>query len=103
MKFISANIGFVAVDNSVYKTTDGGVTFQNVKSFISNSYLDLDFVSATTGYVSADNHIYKTTDGGATWIQIVAAGNPQTIVEIHFTDANHGWACGTNGLLLRFN
>jgi photosystem II stability/assembly factor-like uncharacterized protein len=103
MKFINANTGFVAVDNSVYKTTDGGITFQNIKSFASNTYLDLDFVSATTGYVSAANHIYKTTDGGATWTQIVAVGDPQTILEIHFTDANHGWACGTNGLLLRFN
>jgi hypothetical protein len=32
-----------------------------------------------------------------------ALSYPQTFFEIHFIDATHGWACGTNGLLLRFN
>ncbi len=102
INFINSGIGFISANYLIYKTIDGGDHFTPINNITYYS-ADICFVNSTTGFVSSDNHIYKTTDGGNTWAQIIAVGSPQTFVEIHFTDANHGWACGTNGLLLRFN
>ncbi len=89
----------------VFRTADAGGSWQSVFQTGSQSGVvsipDVDFVSAAVGYFSHANRIFKTTDGGSTWAQIVGLGN-QTIREIHFTDANHGWACTSDGTVIRF-
>ena len=103
LDFVSTSTGFMVSDRTAYKTTNGGATFTAIYSNLPETIIDIDFVSETTGYISFENKIYKTTDAGLTWTQVVALSYPQTFFEIHFIDATHGWACGTNGLLLRFN
>ncbi len=103
IKFLNSSIGFLVANYSVYKTSDGGANFQPIFLNLPSDIIDLDFVDENIGYVSAGNKIYKTTDGGVNWTQVVAAGSPQFFYEIHFVDATHGWACGSNGLLLKLN
>ena len=38
----------------------------------------------------------------ATWTIVVTLADTQ-IMEIHFSDAHHGWACGVKGTVLVFN
>jgi len=52
--------------------------------------------------MSLGTRIYKTTDAGTTWSVVVALVSA-SIMEIHFTDAGHGWACCADGDVLRFN
>ena len=88
----------------IYKSVNGGTDFLQVAQLppgATRAIPDLHFVNDNTGYVNAGNRIYKTIDGGLTWQVVVALGNDR-IIEIHFTDANHGWACG-GGTILRFN
>lgn len=103
---------FISPDRSIYvttlsgelfKSTNGGVSFTLLKTFPvgPGSFCDVHFVNNNTGYFSAGNRIYKTTDAGLTWNTEVALGNA-VLVEIHFTDAGHGWACGTNGTVIVF-
>lgn len=103
---------FVTPDNTVYignlfgelfKSADGGNSFQQIKTSISGSsgFTDIHFVDNNTGFFSTGNRIYKTIDGGITWSVVVATGESQ-LIEIHFLDANHGWACGTKGTVLIF-
>jgi photosystem II stability/assembly factor-like uncharacterized protein len=95
--YISNRIG------ELYKSVDGGTTFSLLKLFSSSSlFCDIHFVDDNTGYVSAGNRIYKTTDAGATWNVVVALGEA-ILIELHFTDAGHGWACGSKGTVLVFN
>jgi photosystem II stability/assembly factor-like uncharacterized protein len=95
--YISNNAG------QIYKSIDGGATFVQLKDFGYSSYFcDVHFVDDNTGYVCNDNKIYKTTDAGITWKTVVSLGNAK-LVEIHFTDAKHGWACGENGTVLIYN
>jgi photosystem II stability/assembly factor-like uncharacterized protein len=101
----SSSIVYMANRGRIYKSVNGGTDFLQVAQLppgAEGAIPDLHFVNDNTGYVNAGNRIYKTTDGGLTWQVVVALGN-SGIIEIHFTDANHGWACGTRGTILRFN
>ena len=101
----SSSIVYMANRGRIYKSVNGGTDFLQVAQLppgAEGAIPDLHFVNDNTGYVNAGNRIYKTTDGGLTWQVVVALGNDR-IIEIHFTDANHGWACGTRGTILRFN
>jgi photosystem II stability/assembly factor-like uncharacterized protein len=101
----SSTTVYMANFGKIYKSVNGGTDFLQVAQLppgADGAIPDLHFVNDNTGYVNAGNRIYKTTDGGLTWQVVVALGNDR-IIEIHFTDANHGWACGTRGTILRFN
>jgi photosystem II stability/assembly factor-like uncharacterized protein len=101
----SSTTVYMANRGRIYKSINGGIDFLQVAQLplgVEGSFQDLHFVNENTGYVNVQNRIYKTTDGGLTWQVVVALGNDY-IIEIHFTDANHGWACGSRGTILRFN
>jgi photosystem II stability/assembly factor-like uncharacterized protein len=83
----------------VYKTSDAGVTWNNKLSL--NNAIDCNFFNNQEGYVSTLSNIYFTSDGGNTWRTDVIAHTGQ-IIEMHFIDRNTGWACGSNGLILRY-
>ena len=100
----SSTTVYMANRDKIYKSINGGTDFLQVAQLplgAGGAIPDLHFVNDNTGYVNAGNRIYKTTDGGLTWQVVVALGKDY-IIEIHFTDANHGWACG-GGTILRFD
>lgn len=75
------------------KSDDGGTTW--LKKDFQYEVKDIHFLSNDVGYLTTHTAIHKTTDGGNTWTRVARAGNLSFIVELHFTDANNGWACGT--------
>ncbi|MFN8244538.1 MAG: hypothetical protein U0X40_10845 [Ferruginibacter sp.] len=101
----SANVIYVSSEGGMlYKSTDGGASF----NFVSNlnvpgspGFMDIHFLTDLIGYASYSRYIFKTTDGGLSWTKVVSLGE-DVISEIHFTDAGHGWACGTSGTVLIF-
>ncbi|GAA4344551.1 hypothetical protein [Flaviaesturariibacter amylovorans] len=96
--------GFFTVGSFVFKTTDGGSTRIPLSlpgiTASQSGLADLYFFDAQNGYVSVQNKIFRTSDGGATWTLVARTAQP--LVELHFTDPQHGWACGLNGTMLRF-
>ncbi len=107
MDFVSSTIGYSSLSDdtvpvvTISKTSDGGVSWQIVFQAPNQAeYVDIDFVNTTEGYICSGNRIYKTVNGGNTWLPVVALGNAR-ILEIHFTDANHGWACTTDGTVVK--
>lgn len=98
-------IYIINTSRELYKSVDGGITFSQVKVFPAidiGMYCDVHFVDNNTGYVCVSRRIYKTTDAGATWNVVVALGE-ELLTEIHFSDAGHGWACGSKGNVMVFN
>lgn len=87
----------------LFKSTDGGVNFSYVSRIDSNTsgYYDIHFITPQVGYASCARNIYKTNDGGLSWTKVVSMGETN-FTEIHFIDANHGWACGENGTILTY-
>lgn len=47
------------------------------------------------------NAIYKTADGGKTLLKECTINNSD-LIEIHFTNPQHGWAVGDRGGLYRY-
>jgi len=90
----------------LFKSTNGGNTFNFIKkldlNYNADIYSDLHFVSDTLGFMSLGSRIYKTEDGGNTWNVVVALGITD-LIEIHFTDAQHGWAICNDGSILKYN
>jgi photosystem II stability/assembly factor-like uncharacterized protein len=66
---------------------------------ISFDIYNIPFIN-NTGFASGSN-IYKSTDGRKTSGKVVALAS-NYFMELHFTDANHGWACGEKGTVLKF-
>ena len=96
----SVNIVYAMAKNKVFKSINGGDNFFLLKTFDEKFfYGDVHFINDLTGYICSGPYIYKTIDGGATWTKVVTVGNGG-ITEIHFTDANHGWACTDRGAVL---
>lgn len=44
---------------------------------------------------------YHSKDGGATWGAVEVPGNGSTFTSVSFPDAQHGWAVGGGGLVIR--
>jgi photosystem II stability/assembly factor-like uncharacterized protein len=98
MQFTDAQHGNYFGNSSYARTNDGGATW-TTKTF-NNIIIDIHFVSNDVGYLSTGYEIYKTADGGNTWT-ISCKLSSNRIVDIHFLDANNGWACGFSGTLLQ--
>lgn len=92
---------FAGVD--IRKSVDGGLHYDSLAHLSSSksNWPDMHFFDENNGYIAAGNRIYTTTDGGVNWNKVLALGD-KTVVELHFTDVNHGWACGTGGTILVF-
>jgi photosystem II stability/assembly factor-like uncharacterized protein len=102
--FLNADTGYFSNSNSIYKTVNGGASWNKVFTCSNATYHDIHFVSENVGYTMDGPYIFKTTDSGKTWTKVVAvASSTPYLMELHFTDANHGWACGSNGMILKFD
>lgn len=100
LAFPNQSSGFFSDNEYIARTNNSGGSWDTV-FHATHTYHDVDFPAAATGYFTDNKIIYKTSDGGNTWGKDVVLGDG-SIVEIHFTDPNHGWACGNNGTILRY-
>jgi photosystem II stability/assembly factor-like uncharacterized protein len=77
-------------DARVWRTTDGGKSWQSQKSLVSPSGW-IQALDANTALLWDDGYLWRTTNGGATW-QGIGYGTPK---RSHFATLNEGW--GVNG------
>ena len=72
--FVTDNIGFIAGNKVVLKTTNGGTTWNIVRENASITYTAVKFIDALNGYIGGNDqyysYLYQTTDGGITWTEI---------------------------------
>ena len=108
MSFVTADTGFLLLDDgSVFTTTDGGTGFSPRTAVPgtraaggSADPRSIAFIGPLTGYAAtSEGKIFQTLDGGNSW-KLVAGGGP-AIDQLWFFDALHGYAVGVGGLVLR--
>ncbi len=104
IQFTSANVGWIMVGSgivgsiqSVYKTTDGGVSWsQRLTGNSDTSFYSMSFVSDSNGWISTLGYVmYHTSNGGTTWQALITPGIFQSIC---FLTNTEGWAGGLSGI-----
>jgi photosystem II stability/assembly factor-like uncharacterized protein len=113
VEFASENVGYITTaEKQIYKTTDGGTTFQKVYSINQLTgtddlvFSDIEFTSEETGClvgISIEKNelaILNTTNGGISWTAtyLPFAG---TLLEVIFPSVTHGYVVGENGVFLK--
>ncbi|NIN01795.1 MAG: M20/M25/M40 family metallo-hydrolase [candidate division Zixibacteria bacterium] len=95
--FEDANHGWVAGDQGIWFTSDGGASWTEQVHATGQTLYGIDFVDPYRGWtVGTGGAILHTTDRGTNW-------NPQTsgtsirLRSVDFIDRFNGWACGDDG------
>ncbi len=100
LQYVDDNIGYY-IGDQVYKTVDGGSTFEIVNSNIPGWAHTIFFRSELVGYITDESkNFWKTEDGGKTWEKQVSFFI-KDINSIDFNDEGIGIAVGVDGLILR--
>ena len=100
--FVNADQGWaVGEEGAIFRTTDGGRTWQSLESGFLTTMLSVDFMDDSTGVVvGALGQILRTEDGGESWkSQKISADD--TLFDIWMMDADTAVAVGTRGSVLR--
>jgi photosystem II stability/assembly factor-like uncharacterized protein len=91
----TAIMGGGYINGGVYRTTNGGSTWEQVLD--GGNIYDLWFVNDTLGFCGGEGgSIARTTDGGATWTWIDTPSNSD-INSIFFLNDTLGWFAGNGG------
>lgn len=116
VQFADENNGWASIYNPVapdfqfYRTTNGGTDWNRVPEHGPAGIFD--FVDANNGWAIAMGsdtvsnqmmNILHTTDGGLTWNEqySMTLEGDESFNALQFTDLNHGWVSGDNGILLK--
>ena len=91
--FSSNQIGYIAGNKVVLKTTNGGTTWSKIKESSTIEFTAVYFVDDNNGFVGGNDqtytYLYVTSDGGGSWKQIsknAGANDPCKITEILYTN-----------------
>lgn len=98
VQFTDEQHGFVSGTQGPFRSVDGGNVW--TKALSETGMSDVEFLDKNTGYLMVNGEIYKTTDGGNTVTRVAKIS--QQLIEIKFTDSDHGWAVGFDGAYYRY-
>jgi len=96
---VDAGRAWAATPTSVFRTTDGGLTWQESALPSAGEVDDLVFADALHGWATGrdtggvNNVVFATVDGGVTWQAhaFPQAEEPKALDAASFVDADHGW------------
>lgn len=94
--FASAQLGFISKNNVIYRTTNGGKSWQTVST--SHTISCFFFTSPQTGYAAGEKVILKTVDGGSSWS---VTDTSCSVLSLFFPSPTIGYATGTNRTILK--
>ncbi len=98
VQFITADIGWMRDIHRLFRTNDGGHTWQAVKLPDGLNLWSFYFTEIGAGWVTgSDGAVYRTADSGGTW-QKNDVGLKYVFTKVFFVDSLHGWIWGQGSL-----
>ncbi|MDP4267364.1 MAG: PKD domain-containing protein [Bacteroidota bacterium] len=86
-------------EGSVFKTTDGGTTWNKLSINVTDEIKHLFFTDSIHGYAISANNVFKTNDGGINWtIQNLF---PSILSSIYFIDGLNGFITADKGKIFK--
>ena len=90
----------------MYKTVDSGLNWTTQSTPITTAFTGVSAVTSQSAFaVGSSGVIAQTSNGGTAWLTqnsgFGSTGAAQNLLATEFTDANHGFAVGTGGTILR--
>lgn len=109
LSMISDNEGWIAgSEGFLYKTTDGGVSWdKNIShraiNLLYGDFYEVNFVDGNTGWAfDSHSNIIKTTNGGKKWLpQNIILPDDVSITNSYFENYNTGFFVGTKGTIYK--
>jgi photosystem II stability/assembly factor-like uncharacterized protein len=102
--FVNQDTGWVAGGDSIFKTTNGGDSWESLEGLSNHSYICCYFINSNVGWVGGHANemaeIIYTEDGGDSWQVQYSIAN-SSITSLFFIDDNTGWAAGSPGTILK--
>lgn len=110
IQFVSETTGWILGHETIFKTTDGGITWFRQNENICNNYVNFHFSDSLHGWFIVNYlnwpyyypQIYKTNNGGETWTflkQFEGSEVEITDKAIYFIDSLQGWLTNFNNIL----
>lgn len=102
--FVDSDTGFVGTTlGYIFKTVDGGTTWNSQYIGSQTSISDLYFYNSDVGYAVGNNSkIYKTTDGGVGWTESIGIPTDD-YRSINCPNIDTCFVCGTKNILKTVN
>ncbi|MDT8414216.1 MAG: YCF48-related protein [Flavobacteriaceae bacterium] len=87
---------YFVLKHSLFKTVNGGETFELVVNQGPNRIFGVHFFDIDTGFVTHAGRLFKTIDGGESWVEVVQVN---TLSKLFFVNNSIGFLYGgsTNG------
>lgn len=103
--FVNDTLGWIAgatsASNSViYKTTDGGASWNEVGNVLPDGIQSIDFFNLNYGMATTTFNAYVTIDGGDTWVQMPLPTTFQ-LGRVELYNASTAWISCANGTVLK--
>jgi photosystem II stability/assembly factor-like uncharacterized protein len=112
--WLNHDTGWIVGGNTLLKTTDCGLTYQDFYIYVPPSYdgygfIDVYFVNEYTGWLSGitpdQKNLWKTMNGGYNWVYqenpIPIIGYSRQINGIKFINENTGWGAASALMIIR--
>jgi photosystem II stability/assembly factor-like uncharacterized protein len=107
--FADSKTGYASSEKgTIFKTTDGGSTWNTIKLNIDDTFTSIHFFNSDTGYVAGSSwnnnksSILKTMDGGNSWLQIHNSAH-RSLNAMSFGNRSLGYLAGDHGCVLKLN
>ena len=101
IEIVNKNVAFAYSygTGKFFKTTDGGVSWENIYQFDSLYFEQIQFIDERTGWLAGSpNKLFKTENGGENWLNVSLKTEPENslIYGMYFQDINNGYVAIIN-------
>ena len=98
--FVDADTAWFVRDHEIFRSTDGGLYWDELASLDDDLLRAVFFVNPRDGYVAGkQGRVLKTSDGGFNWQDVSVAG--VDVNALYFLSADVGFAAGNEGVVFR--